>query len=273
MSHQWDEFSKTLAEESLPRRESLRRLGAVFAGAILAPLGMHPATASSKGSCKTLCNQCPKWARNQCLAACQACGGDGSRLCGSCGSVACCGPGEACCDGYCADLASDINNCGSCGDACDPPGPYEYGACINGNCEYECADGAVRCGETCTYLTWDPDNCGACGNVCGGDFPHCNDGVCSECSYGQSKCNGVCVDLDFDSNNCGACGNVCSGSTPYCIDGTCSECGGLALCDGRCVDLLWDNANCGACGVACPEDTFCHFGYCDGQFDNDPFLQ
>ena len=45
MDHLFDEFSKSLAE-SVPRRESLRRLGAVFAGAVLSPLGMGTAWAA-----------------------------------------------------------------------------------------------------------------------------------------------------------------------------------------------------------------------------------
>ena len=44
MDHLFDEFSKSLAE-SVPRRESLRRLGAVFAGAVLGPLGLQNAWA------------------------------------------------------------------------------------------------------------------------------------------------------------------------------------------------------------------------------------
>jgi hypothetical protein len=42
MENLFDEFSKSLAE-SVPRRESLRRLGAVFAGAVLSPLGLGTA--------------------------------------------------------------------------------------------------------------------------------------------------------------------------------------------------------------------------------------
>jgi len=40
MTYHWDEFSKSLDDKSVPRRESLRRLGAVFAGAVLSPLAL-----------------------------------------------------------------------------------------------------------------------------------------------------------------------------------------------------------------------------------------
>ena len=61
MDHLFDEFSKSLAE-SVPRRESLRRLGAVFAGAVLSPLAAGTAWAGGKqrpaqDPCKTFC-QC-----------------------------------------------------------------------------------------------------------------------------------------------------------------------------------------------------------------------
>src|SRR5262245_49293322 len=160
MTHPWDEFSKSLAE-SVPRRESLRRLGVVFAGAVLSPLGLPTAWARGPNPCKVFCDRCPKQLRSQCLSACNACNGNTSRLCGTCGSYVCCGNGRTCCRTTCTDLASDFNNCGTCGHVCPQPGPYQYGACVNGNCVYPCVEGAVRCDGTCTSLEWDPDNCGA----------------------------------------------------------------------------------------------------------------
>ncbi len=173
MTDHWDEFSKSLAEESVPRRESLRRLGVVLAGAVFSPLGLESAFARGPDPCKAFCNQCPKSQRSRCLAACNACNRDPSRLCGSCGSHVCCGSGRTCCSGYCTDLADDILNCGACGNSCEPPGAYEYGACVSGTCEYWCAGGTALCTGTCTPVNWDPDNCGACGNVCGGSTPYC----------------------------------------------------------------------------------------------------
>jgi hypothetical protein len=40
MDHLFDEFSESLAE-SMPRRESLRRLRVVLTGAVLSPLGLE----------------------------------------------------------------------------------------------------------------------------------------------------------------------------------------------------------------------------------------
>ena len=94
-----DEFSKLLAE-SVPRRESLRLIGAALAGAVLSPLGLATAWAARPDRCGAFCRWCStKAKRNQCLAACRACNGNTRRLCGSCGAYACCARSAACCDG------------------------------------------------------------------------------------------------------------------------------------------------------------------------------
>jgi hypothetical protein len=180
MSDQWDEFSKSVAEQ-LPRRESLWRFGAILMGTVFAPLGLDAAVKPAADACKAFCKCRNKAQQQQCLAACNECNQETSRLSGSCGTYTCCGAGQSSCGDYCTDLTNDFYNCG------------------------------------------------ACGNVCGGTTPYCNNGTCGECPQG------------------------------------------LILCSGQCSDVLWDNANCGACGVVCPEETYCHFGYCDGQFDYDPW--
>src|SRR3954452_4576593 len=165
MTHHWDDFSKSLAEESSTRRESLRLLGAALAGAVLSPLGLGTARGAGKSQaadpCTTICRCSNKKQQDACLAACRSCTGATSRLCGSCGTGI-----------VCTDLARDVRNCGACGNAC-LPGPYETAACVSGACVYSCAGGAVNCGGTCIPVLSDPNNCGACGNVCGGATPYC----------------------------------------------------------------------------------------------------
>jgi hypothetical protein len=263
MKPNFDEFSKSLAQ-SCSRRESLWALGALVAGAVLSRIPLASAWAGGPNGCKDFCNRCPKQRRSQCLSACQACSGDTQRLCGACGNYACCGAGSSCCGDYCADLADDVYNCGECGYVCEPPGPYEYGACIDGQCEYVCAEGAVACNGACTSLASDENNCGECGNVCPGAAPYCNQGACSACPAGTTLCGDQCVDILSDPNHCGACGSVCGGSAPYCSQGEC-VCPSLphvALCDGVCVNLLSDNSNCGACGNVCPLGYVCSSGAC-----------
>jgi hypothetical protein len=236
MSHEWDEFSKSLAEP-VARRESLRRLGLVIAGTVLSPLGLQTAWARGPDPCKAFCNQCPKSRRSQCQAACKACGNDPRFLCGSCAA------------GYtCTDLADDPYNCGACGHVCDEPGPYEYGACIDGECRYACAEGAVRCNGSCTFLGWDPDNCGACGHVCGGQTPFCSEGECSDCPGWM--CGGLCVNLLNDPDNCGACGVVC-GDDENCAGGVCQS-----ICIPDCPAGWCGDDGCGGrCG--CPDGEYC----------------
>jgi hypothetical protein len=183
MTSHWDEFSKSPAEEALPRRESLRRLGIALAGAVLSPLGLQSASAGRHPKqqfdpCKSFCKCRNKSQQKACLAACSACNGETWRLCGSCGSYVC----------------------------CRETGPSEYGACIDGSCQYWCAEGAIYCDGVCTFLNNDPNNCGVCGNVCGQATPYCSGGQCWD-----SACGGA--DLNWDSSNCGRCGNVCPWGT------------------------------------------------------------
>lgn len=175
MTSHWDEFSKSLADESLPRRESLRRLGFLFAGAVLSPLSVGTAWARGADPCRAFCKCRNKSQQKACLHACNACNKDTSRLCGTCGTYVC----------------------------CREPGAWEYGACVDGTCQYVCADGAEYCDGLCTFLNWDPDNCGACGNVCPEAAPFCTRGVCT-----TTYCDGA--DLRYDRFNCGMCGRVCN---------------------------------------------------------------
>src|SRR5262245_45136775 len=249
MHYLFDEFSKSLSE-SVPRRESLRRLGAVFAGAVLSPLGLQTAWAGTD-PCRAFCKCRNPKQQNQCLAACKVCNGNTSRLGGSCGNYVCCSVaackglcsdlrhdpncgacgndctalGETCCGTYCADLANDVFNCGACGNLCPEPLPGEVVACLSGTCVYGCATGAVDCNGTWTVLASDPDNCGACGIVCPESAPVCLNGTCSEepaCIFPFVSCGGICVDPTSDRFNCGGCGIQCS-EVEACIGGFCES--------------------------------------------------
>src|SRR5215207_6505905 len=151
MSHHWDDFSKSLAEDAVPRRQTLRLLGAAIAAAVFSPL--RTAWGAGADPCKAFCNRCSnKTQRNQCLSDCRACSSDPSRLAGSCGRFVCCTNAacsgacvdlqsdpncgacgndcganeETCCGSYCTDLENNFYNCGSCGFRCPAPGPYEF---------------------------------------------------------------------------------------------------------------------------------------------------
>jgi hypothetical protein len=222
MNRHFDEFSKSLAE-SCSRRESLRAVGALFAGAVLSRVPLSSVWAKGPDPCKAFCKCRNKAQQNQCLSACRACGGDTSRLCGSCGNYVCCSAGYGCCSGYCVDRFNDPLNCGACGYVC-LPGPNEVADCLDGQCAYTCFEGAVRCNGNCTFLNSDPRNCGVCGNACPASAPLCDQGVCiaNNCNFPFIPCGGACVDPTSDRNNCGGCGVKCA-DNEACIVGFCES--------------------------------------------------
>jgi hypothetical protein len=169
-----DEFSKLLAE-SVSRRESLRSIGVVLAGAALSTLGLGTAWAARPDRCGAFCRWCrTKAQRNQCLAACRACNGNTSRLCGSCGAYTCCGMGTVCCNGTCTNVNSDPANCGACEYVCAASAPI----CNQGICS-GCPASSTNCFGVCTNVAFDTQNCGGCGIVCGGGQT-CSGGVCQD---------------------------------------------------------------------------------------------
>src|SRR5262245_53346342 len=110
MAHLFDEFSKAVGEPSIPRRETLRRLGIAVTATVLGPLGVAIARGGKppQDPCQTFCSKChDNLRKNQCLNACKACGNNPSRLAGACGNYRCCGTGQVSCGGYCADTAND----------------------------------------------------------------------------------------------------------------------------------------------------------------------
>ncbi|MDI3283393.1 hypothetical protein [Polyangium sp. 15x6] len=93
-----------------------------------------------------------------------------------------CDPGLNCCPAgffsVCRNLATDENNCGSCGNECDTGQQ-----CINGACECTssncCPSGQVYCSAApsgCTNLN-EKLHCGACGNRCN-NLEVCVEGEC-----------------------------------------------------------------------------------------------
>ena len=57
MSHYFDEFSKAVGEQAIPRRETLRRLGLAVTAGVLGPLGFEYAQAGKPpvDPCKAFC--------------------------------------------------------------------------------------------------------------------------------------------------------------------------------------------------------------------------
>jgi hypothetical protein len=113
---------------------------------------------------------------------------NGTRSCttGTCG-IASCSAGYGNCDNQLANgcetaFASDLNNCGSCGNVCPTPA-NGVAACANGMCTLaSCNAGFSDCNKNpadgCEFNTLvDPNNCGGCGIKCGSGM--CANSVCA----------------------------------------------------------------------------------------------
>jgi len=74
-------------------------------------------------------------------------------------------------DGF--DLLANRDNCGACGNACDPSR-----LCTNGVC---CALGRTNCAGACEDTEGDRNNCGGCGIVCSSPDRDCCSGSCGRC--------------------------------------------------------------------------------------------
>jgi hypothetical protein len=244
-----------------------------------------------------------------CDSPCQPPGGVGSCVNGVC-QLKSCKTGYDDCDsdptnGCEADLATDPNNCGGCGNLCTVA--HGTAGCAQGECTIaSCDTGYADCdgnpNNGCeANLATDPANCGQCGQACSTNHstPSCTAGVCGvSCAPGFADCDfdpddGCETNLNTDVTNCGTCGKLCStaGGTPNCVGGTCgisvcqgtlADCNGLSS-DGCEVDTATDVNNCGHCGnqcsannatVACSSGACgvsgCSSGYadCDKQYSN-----
>ncbi|AKU95062.1 Tryptophan synthase alpha chain [Labilithrix luteola] len=192
-------------------------------------------------------------------------------------------------DGCEIDVASDPDNCGSCGNKCGTFADGTRQRCIDHKCG--CPGTQEYCpGIGCVDTTRDPQSCGACGVTCTApevkpDSMHmafgCNASACSwACRPNWGDCDGDptngCEASLTTMENCGACKTTCSSQqTCYfnffdppvrCI---CDP--NETRCGNACTDLLADPMNCGACGHRCAppaaemgqHSTFvCNKGYC-----------
>jgi hypothetical protein len=174
-----------------------------------------------------------------------------------------CAAGTSWCNGSCIDTTSDPDNCGGCGNQCDP----DFEVCSNGDCE--CTGGLTMCDGQCRDLQNDPRRCGGCDTQCG-DAEVCSSGTCA-CRPGLTECNGNCVDMQSDPRFCGDCNTEC-GTNQLCQDGSCASAsggcdGGLEACQVPgdlmgCFDLETSPLHCGDCGQVCANDELCVSGEC-----------
>ncbi len=195
---------------------------------------------------------------------------------GTCEAAACVGSWGDCdtiyANGCEVDLATSVDNCGSCGKVCSFP--HASAQCSNGTCAlgvcdtgYADCDGVAANGCEVNTQT-SAANCGACGAAC--DSTHgvasCSGGHCGiACQPGFADCNDNPVDgceaaITNNVASCGACGATCSVShgNPACNGTICqvAQCEpGWGDCNGQyadgCEQQLVTTADCGLCGNPC----------------------
>lgn len=222
---------------------------------------------------------------------------------GQCGETTCAAgrgdcngdPDDDAAHGGCeTDFKTDIDSCGSCGNACAIAGgdaQCSSGTCAIKKCNAGLADCVGGYADGCeTNTNTDIANCGVCGKTCNapGGTPECVSGACDikTCTGALADCNGVLTDgceinTATSQTHCGACtgdNTNCNGifanATAHCANSACvfDGCGtDQANCDtvlsnGCEVNLKTDKNHCGNCSTACAttgaSSTSCSAGAC-----------
>ncbi len=208
----FDELTKVVGAAST-RRQALKRVGGVLAGAIAGAVGLGRPDAEAAPGGSQCANQGGNCTAQKCCRGLE-CITDGT----SSTNKFCCPGGTKSCNGICLNVTSDVNNCGSCGKVC--PGsadPCKVAACINGQCTFAdvlgnppCEDGnPCTVGDTCqngTCRSGSPKTCPASSdpckvNVCDPITGNCvaqnapNATPCEDgnlCTVGDTCQNGTC---------------------------------------------------------------------------------
>ncbi len=160
------------------------------------------------------------------------------------------------CDGHVDEgfvFATDVNNCGSCGNDCGEA------SCVSGTCA--CDPPYEYISRRCVDTARDPGYCGV-GHMRCADTEYCSAGACT-CRPGLTRSGAVCVDLQVDPANCGSPGNVCT-SPQVCSMGSCvASCGAsLMMCGMACTNTDTDPNHCGDCVRDCSYNQVCNGGEC-----------
>lgn len=172
------------------------------------------------------------------------------------GGLLACPVGETNCNGLCADLQTDVLNCGLCGTSC-AAGEF----CVSGQC--------TNCELQTFYRDDDEDDWGQCGDSIQSCAPT---GVytatqCNDCDDANPAVNPGAAEICNDGID-----NNCNGLID-CEDGSCPAggAGGLVFCDGLCRNLNTDIDHCGTCGSGCNDANECTVDQCiSGSCNNDP---
>ncbi|MGF3555287.1 MAG: hypothetical protein ACQXXF_08525, partial [Thermoplasmatota archaeon] len=127
----------------------------------------------------------------------------------NCGSV-----GKICCEinygkGYCADLKTDVNNCGSCGTVCDTS-KVQYSTavkCDNGNCvATSCKSGYTvsngQCVPSCVNECIEGESACTSGYITGSGTCPSGQVCCKNCPFLKTHWDGVTVGCCLSASQC-----------------------------------------------------------------------
>jgi hypothetical protein len=275
--NRFDDLTRNLAQHS-SRRGFFKLLGAT-AGGLVASLAARNVDAAT---CRPPSSTCREHA-NCCSGICEE-KGSGRKVC-------VCPPGTTECDRTCktpADFASDVKNCGTCGNSC-PGAKCRKAACQNGTCTTvpnpnangnTCDDG-----NTCTSNDICQDGvCAGTAKTCTNQ-DQCHEGYCDQ-TDGQCKQRALTGTSCSDGNAC-TTNDTCQNGTCQGTAVTCPECqhceGGACVnnpngspaplgricCGGQSADILTDERHCGGCFKSCKLGEICAG---TGQCQADPSI-
>ena len=190
--------------------------------------GYGHCTASADDGCETSLTRA-----QSCGTCTTACSGTSS-LCSSVGgkyqcASSCAAPTPDNCGSSCANLQTDIQNCGRCGAGCTVPNAQpkcEGGTCKVASCRAGYGDCNNQPGDGCEtdVMGSDHDNCGSCGR---------------KCTAAQTCVNGTCVgECTPNTKQCGPSNTpqTCSPSGMWVSGSKCKYvCTGQGECGGDCV--------------------------------------
>ncbi|HET9956787.1 MAG TPA: hypothetical protein VFQ61_19965, partial [Polyangiaceae bacterium] len=217
----------------------------------------------------------------------------------SCENAEDCPAGFSCCNGACANPASDPSHCGRCGNVCGVAEDCINGACgTSGLCRSGRGDCDGRADNGCETVLNDPvANCGDCNVTCAP--PHataeCSTGTCrvASCDPGYADCDPQILGCETPlgtTENCAECGDSCKPTNAE--SNACAEIEGGWTCRPRCIESFDDcdgkpsngcetdlrsPEHCGACNHRCSlkntstytcEDGTCLVASCSPGFDN-----